>query len=78
MSAQPVNCLNCNTPMQTGFVLERSQGSAPLVTEWIEGEPEKSNWFGLKLRNRQRLPITALRCPTCGRLDLFAFDPPKA
>lgn len=76
MSTQPLTCLICETPMQPGFVLDRG-GNAHHVAEWIQGEPEKSFWLGLKTKGRQALPITALRCPTCGRVDLFAFDPPK-
>jgi hypothetical protein len=64
--------------MQPGFMLDRGTYDECNVAQWIEGEPEKSFWFGLKTKGRQALPITALRCPTCGRLDLFAFDPPKA
>jgi hypothetical protein len=57
--------------MERGFLLDRKRNTAR-PGEWIEGEPERSFWSGLKLRGRKRLQVVAHRCPRCGRLDLSA------
>ena len=60
--------------MQTGFLLEGDPGSTRTVTKWVEGAPEGSLWSGLKIGDRQVLPVTTYRCPHCHRLDSFAFS----
>jgi hypothetical protein len=39
---------------------------------WIEGTPEKGLFGKLKERDWEHLPVTAFRCPECGRLELVA------
>lgn len=65
-----MTCPKCGSPMTTGFLLERDQGAK--TTEWIEGDPEKSVWTGLKLKGRRRFPVVADRCERCGFLELYA------
>jgi hypothetical protein len=78
MATQPLTCLICDVPMETGFVIDKADGDLPTVAEWMQGPPETNFvWrldLGLKTKGRNRLPITALRCPKCGRVDLFAPD----
>ncbi len=64
-------CPHCAVGLQQGFVLEDTRNSRG-VTRWVEGAPEKSFWFGLNLRGRTTLPVTAHRCPRCGYLELYA------
>ncbi|HET7229803.1 MAG TPA: PF20097 family protein [Longimicrobium sp.] len=65
-----MKCPKCGSPMTTGFVLDMHQGAK--AAEWIEGEPEKSVWTGLKLKDRRRFPLTADRCERCGFLEFYA------
>jgi|1186.fasta_scaffold116732_2 hypothetical protein len=64
-----MTCPKCGSPMTTGFLLERDQGSR--TSEWVEGAPEKSIW-GLKLKGRRRFQVNADRCERCGFLELYA------
>ena len=65
------SCPKCDGTMQEGFVLDLTQ-NAYRRAEWVEGAPEKSFWFGLKLRGRARRPITAWRCLHCGYIESYA------
>ena len=59
--------------MDQGFIPgERSKVVTVLL--WVSGPPEPSFWKGTKLTGKQQRPITAYRCPRCGRLDLYAAD----
>lgn len=58
--------------MDAGFVLESVDGGGTTTTKWVRGEPEKSFWLGLKVSDKERVPIRAYRCPSCWLLRLFA------
>ena len=66
-------CLRCGGEMEEGFALDETYGEKK-QGQWVEGEPKKSIWTGLKLGGRKKLPISAYRCMECGFLDLFARD----
>ncbi|MCH7638362.1 MAG: hypothetical protein IH855_02710 [Bacteroidetes bacterium] len=66
-------CLRCGGEMEEGFALDETYGEKK-QGQWIQGEPKKSIWTGLKLSGRKKLPIAAYRCMECGFLDLFARD----
>jgi hypothetical protein len=57
--------------MESGFVLDITHG-AIVQSSWVEGVPIKSVWTGLKLKGRQRLPVTTYRCKKCGFLESYA------
>jgi hypothetical protein len=42
------------------------------TSTWVEGEPVKSIWLGLKIRGRRRVKVTSLRCRSCGLLEHYA------
>jgi hypothetical protein len=65
------NCPKCAGEMEEGFVLDQSQGRN-LQSAWIEGPPSPSFWTGLKMRGRERLPVTTMRCVKCGFLESYA------
>jgi predicted Zn-ribbon and HTH transcriptional regulator len=69
--AEPSHCPKCAAAMEPGFMLDWTVGGY-LVTEWMEGEPEKSFWTGLKLNRRRRLKVVAWRCRRCGFLESYA------
>jgi predicted nucleic-acid-binding Zn-ribbon protein len=70
MTSSP-NCPKCSGQMEEGYVLDQSQGKN-LQSTWVEGPPAPSFWTGLKMRGRERLPITTLRCERCGYLESYA------
>jgi acetone carboxylase gamma subunit len=44
-----------------------------LVPTWVQGEPERSIWMGLKLGDRRNLEVRTYRCPECGLLESYAL-----
>jgi hypothetical protein len=53
--------------MEPGYVMDRMHGGA-LPESWIEGEPEKSFWTGLKTGGREKFgvrtfPVRKVRLP---------------
>jgi hypothetical protein len=57
--------------LSEGFLLDRTRNDRTNA-RWVEGAPRRSFWRGLDLRGRMSLPVTALRCPRCGYLELYA------
>jgi hypothetical protein len=57
--------------MIEGFIVDHTHGGAT-VSAWVEGEPEKSIWVGLKLGGRTPIDISTWRCRRCGFLESYA------
>jgi hypothetical protein len=68
-------CISCGKAVEEGFLQDHGHG-ANYSTAWIGGPPEKSLWGGLKLRGRRRLRVLALRCTSCGLVQLYAPGAP--
>ena len=77
-------CVACAVDLVPGFLPEATGGMF-VATSWHPGEPttEKASWAeriaspgGVRYVNDQVLAVEAWRCPTCGRLDLYANQPP--
>lgn len=64
-------CQKCDARMEPGYVLDQAYGGMA-QSAWVEGAPERSFWTGLKLKGRQRLPVTTYRCSRCGYLESYA------
>ncbi|MEO8576251.1 MAG: hypothetical protein ABI556_06120 [Gemmatimonadales bacterium] len=71
MTRSPV-CPKCSGPMEDGFVLDQTYG-ANTQSAWIEGPPVRSVWTGVKLKGKERVPVTTLRCSRCGFLESYAI-----
>ena len=69
--AQSHTCPKCGGGMVQGFVVDKGHGTST-VAAWVEGEPVKSIWTGLKLRGRTTVPIATWRCRKCGFLESYA------
>ena len=71
--AEP-KCPDCNAVMESGVVVDRADMDIPKQQEWVEGMPERSFWLGegFKLKGKERLQVTAYRCPKCGLLKSYA------
>jgi hypothetical protein len=63
--------------MSEGFVLDRGHGNAAAVQKWVEGEPERSFWTGLRTRGRDKFAISTWRCDRCGYLESYATEATK-
>jgi hypothetical protein len=70
--SQPIACLRCQTPMDPGFVADRTDGGN-LQEQWNPGTPNVSFWTGLKTDRKSSIPVTTMRCPKCGALEFYAM-----
>ena len=68
----PKECLRCRGPMEPGFVVDRGHHSAPDTQSWVEGQPERTFWRGLKTAGREKHPVRTFRCERCGYLESYA------
>ncbi len=71
MSVIELKCPKCNRKMLEGFIADYTHG-AILVSKWIEGEPEKSFWRGLKTRGKRSARVKTYMCSGCGYLESYA------
>ena len=72
--ADSLNCSKCQSPMQPGYLLEEGHGNERSITAWVEGQPQKSFWMGLKTP-REKLATRTYRCTGCGYLESYAPTP---
>lgn len=75
MAEQPPVCGSCDQRMEQGFTLDHGYG-AVFTSAWVAGTPRWSRWLGLRLKGRDKLPVTTFRCPGCGRLESYAQPGP--
>jgi hypothetical protein len=71
MPAQSHSCPKCQSRMQEGFTLDNAYGGRT-VSSWVEGEPQRSIWVGVKLEGRTPIEIATYRCMSCGFLESYA------
>lgn len=77
MADEQLLCIACEVPMEPGFIADMSHGTI-LQSRWCGGEPQ-AGWLGGEVSGKQHkagLKITVYRCPTCGRLEPYAIQPP--
>jgi hypothetical protein len=65
----PTTCLRCESPLQEGFI--EDQGGTSLRGRWIPGPIETGILGGTKVFGKTRYDIVALRCTSCGHLELI-------
>ena len=68
-------CPKCRGRMSEGFVLDRGAYDSANTQKWVEGEPKRSFWTGLKTDNREAYVVTTYRCDRCGFLESYAQKP---
>jgi predicted nucleic-acid-binding Zn-ribbon protein len=72
---QDFKCPKCQAEMVQGFILDYSEGASKSVSSWVEGQPKKSFWSGLKNTPvGGGMPIGAFRCKRCGYLEFYADE----
>jgi hypothetical protein len=71
MSAEKSRCPKCNGEMVQGFSFE-SQGPRRIVSQWVEGVPEKTILHGTNAPKEKQIPIGMFRCTACGFLESYA------
>lgn len=65
------SCVKCQSSMQVGWVLDNTHG-ARAISSWVEGEPKRSMWSGVKLEGKQPIEIETWRCTRCGFIEQYA------
>jgi len=76
MSDRKLKCAKCGSAMEAGFILDHTQhsSSGARVETWVEGEPTKSFWGGVKkIKDRQQFTVTSYRCERCGYVESYAL-----
>ncbi len=64
--------------MEEGFILDRGHYDIKSVNTWVEGEPVKSFWSGIKVKDKQQYQLKTFRCANCGYLESYATDESEA
>ncbi len=73
MNESNTNCQKCSVEMEEGFILDHTYG-ANMTSNWVEGEPVKSFWYGTKVIDKKQYQVKTLRCVRCGFLESFATE----
>lgn len=71
MTGHDTTCAKCGQAMEPGFVLDRAQGGM-MQSTWVDGEPERSVWTGIKVKGHEQLSVITYRCRNCGYLEAYA------
>lgn len=71
MTIANLTCPKCKGQMEEGFIADNTYGGI-VTSKWVEGQPEKSFWTGIKTRDKERIQITTYRCTGCGYLESYA------
>ena len=58
--------------MVQGFIVDFHAGGERLVSNWVEGTPEKTFWTKTKMPADKCIPVGTFRCSGCGFLESYA------
>ena len=72
MNHPVINCPKCEGAMEEGFILDHGDYDMRRVNIWVEGEPVKSFWTGLKVKGKEQFKVKTFRCANCGFLESYA------
>ena len=73
MNTKEIRCPKCTGEMVQGFIFDRAEGNNRRVSNWVEGAPGKSSWFGsVPAPAEKRIPVGTFRCSVCGFLESYA------
>jgi predicted nucleic-acid-binding Zn-ribbon protein len=67
-----ITCPKCKSAMEEGFIADHTAQSSATVSKWVEGEPKRSFWLGIKTDSEVNLPVKTFRCIRCGYLESYA------
>lgn len=73
MAIRNTTCPKCEGRMEAGFIPDRTYGDV-VVSNWVEGPPERRRWSGIRLKDKRQFPITTWRCRACGFLECYAAE----
>jgi hypothetical protein len=55
--------------MEVGYLADRGDANSIYLAQWVSGVPVKK-WWGIKIEAGTDTPLIALRCPSCGYVEL--------
>lgn len=67
----PHRCPKCEGLMAEGFIVDATHGGN-VVSRWVEGQPERVFFGGLKIRGKTVHHVQTWRCQRCGYLESYA------
>ena len=59
--------------MERGFLLDHGHG-ATYPQAWAAGLVRWSRWFGVRMNQKDKVPVITYRCPECGVLTSYAHS----
>ena len=71
MTTADHTCPKCQGRLEEGFIADAVSGGV-FTSKWIEGEPERSLWSGIKTKGKRKVAISTFRCTNCGYLESYA------
>lgn len=69
-----IECSKCSGKMLKGFIFDRGHYEHKEQQVWVEGEPERSLWSGVKTKDRNAYSVDPYRCASCGRLEFYTTE----
>jgi predicted RNA-binding Zn-ribbon protein involved in translation (DUF1610 family) len=54
--------------------MRATEGERIKPGSWVKGKAEVTFWSGAKIKGKERIEVTAFRCPRCGRVELYAVN----
>ena len=60
--------------MSEGVIAEKKGDAGWGIASFLPGPPRVSRWFGLKVRKKDLVPISAWRCGRCFYLESYALS----
>jgi len=72
MAGRSLDCPRCGGGMEAGYMIDIDDHGTKAVPKWVEGEPQRSFWMGLKLAGKDQRDVTTYRCRRCGYLESYA------
>jgi len=76
MNLSELNCPKCASEMEDGFIADHGYGTVQ-PSDWVEGEPVKSIWYGTKIIDKKQFRVRTYRCGRCGFLESYATEEPE-
>ena len=73
MNEAHLRCPKSEGVLREGFVADHAHG-AIIPSRWVKGRPQRSFWWGTKLRDRMIFQMMAYRCEGCGYVEFYARE----
>lgn len=72
MNTKVIQCPKCKGEMVKGYIADWKADDRRRVSNWVEGAPIKSFWYGTRVTKESCFPVGTFRCSVCGFLESYA------